>query len=306
MIPPAFPPDRGWVVVTLVLAGAGALRAAGRAARRRGPAARAGRLRFAAAPRRSPLGLPAARPRLAAALADTAVPVDPARFQAAWAGAGALLVLMALAAGGPGAAAVAAITSAGAPVLAWRLLRHRGAARIEAALPAAVEEIARSLRSGASLRQAVAEAGAATPAPLGADLAAVAAAAEQGAGLVAALEGWAIRRPLPGVQLVAAALCVCAETGGAAARAVDAVAVTLRQRLAASAEAAALATQARVSAAVIAGAPLAFCALSAAADPRSAAFLLRTRVGLVLLFAGLALDAVGALWMGRITREVGR
>ena len=297
------PFGRGWVVAGLLLLGLGALRAAVRTVRRRAPSGRARRLQPAGPPRLRAFVLPDAHPRLAAAVADTAVGVDPALFQAGWAGAGALLVAVALA-GGLGAAAVAAATAAGAPLLAWRLLRHRGAGRVEAALPAAVEEVARSLRSGASLRQAVAEAAGATPAPLGPDLAAVATAAEHGPGLVPALEGWAARRPLPGVQLVAAALCVCAETGGAAARAVDAVAVTLRQRLAASSEATALATQARVSAAVIAGAPVAFCALSAAADPRSATFLLRTRVGLVLLFAGLALDALGALWMGRITRAV--
>lgn len=237
-------------------------------------------------------------PRLLAA----GVGADPGLCWTGWMVASAGLVTVALMGFGPGAALLAACSVVAGPALAWRLLRHRGAARLESALPGAVEAVAAGLRSGASLRQALAEAARATPGALGDDLAAVTTATERGAGLVAALEGWAVRRPLSGVRLVVAALCVGAETGGAAARAVDGVAATLRQRLAADAEALALATQARVSAAVIAVAPLAFGALAAVTDARSAGFLLRTPAGLVMLSAGLSLDAAGALWMARLTR----
>ena len=189
-------------------------------------------------------------------------------------------------------------------MVAWRLLRHRGHAALEAALPAAVEEVARGLRSGASLRQALEEAGRATPGPTGLELARVTAAAGQGASLTTALDWWAERSPLDSVGLVVAALGLGAETGGAQAQAIDGVASTLRQRLAAQAEARALATQARASAAVIAVAPLAFCVLASAADRRTAEFLLGSPVGLACLVAGLALDAAGALWMARLTRIV--
>lgn len=239
---------------------------------------------------------------LPARLADAGLAVTPGRAWSAWIAGAVVLTGWAAIAGGAATVVLAAVAVCAGPCLGWRLVRHRGAAGVEAALPAAVEAVAAGLRSGASLRQAVAEAAVATPGLLGSDLAQVAAATERGAGLVAALEGWADRRRLPGVRLAVAALCLCAETGGAAAQAVDAVAATLRQRLAAQAEARALATQARLSAAVIAVAPVAFCALSAAADPRASAFLLRTRMGLVLLTAGLALDAAGALWMARLTR----
>lgn len=230
------------------------------------------------------------------------VAMAPEAAFTAWAGTAAVTVTAALLGAGPGAAALAAAVVAGGPWLVWRVLRHRGDALLDAALPAAVEAVAAGLRSGASLRQAVAGAAGATTGTLGDDLAAVATAIERGAGVVAALEGWAARRPLPGVRLVVAALCLGAEAGGAAAQAVDAVAATLRQRLAAQAEARALATQARVSAVVIAAAPVAFCVLSTATDRRSAAFLLRTPPGLALLAAGLALDGAGALWMARLTR----
>lgn len=180
--------------------------------------------------------------------------------------------------------------------------RCREANRVEHDMPLAMEDVARGLRTGASLRQAVAEAAITAPGPVGDDLRRVAALVDHGAPLTAALEWWVSHRPLPGVRLAAAALALGAETGGAQARAVDGVAATLRERIAAAAEVRAQATQARVSAAVIALAPIAFCALAAATDPRTATFLFRTPIGLVFLASGLGLDALGAFWMNRLTR----
>ena len=202
---------------------------------------------------------------------------------------------------GPGPAGLSLVVATAGPVVGWRANRGRADARLQAALPAALEAVARSLRSGAALQGAVAEAGAATPGPLGADLTGVARAARTN-GIVAALDEWGEGRPLPGVRLAVAALCLGAETGGAQARAIDGVAATLRQRLATAAEARALASQARASAAVIALAPLAFCGLTSATDPRVAAFLFRSGAGVAVLTAGLLLDTAGALWMARITR----
>ena len=66
------------------------------------------------------------------------------------------------------------------------------------------------------------------------------------------------QRPSPRSRLAAVALGVAAETGGAQARAVDAVAATLRERLAVHADVRAQSSQARLSATVIALLPVAF------------------------------------------------
>lgn len=121
-------------------------------------------------------------------------------------------------------------------------------------------------------------------------------------GLVTALERWAVARPLPGVRLAAAALALAVEVGGGGARALDGVALTLRQRQAAAGEVRALATQARLSAVVLTLAPLAFAAVASVSDPRAAAILLRSPVGQGCLALGLSLDALGAAWMARVTR----
>jgi len=294
----------GAVAGALVLVAAGMFRGALRARRRvvialRLPAPGASPAR--PGPRgdwRAPVWLPGA-------LAACGVGVDPSRAWRGWLTATALGVGAALVAGGPGAAVVAALVALAGPAVAWRLSRHRGDARLEAELPSAMDAVARGLRSGGSLRQALAEAAAAAGTAggtLATDLRAVARATGHGATVVAALEAWAARRPRPGVRLAVAALCLGAETGGAGARAVDGVAATLRVRQATLAEARALATQARVSAVVIGVAPLAFCALAAATDDRTADFLLRSPAGLAMLLAGLSLDALGALWMARLTR----
>ena len=239
---------------------------------------------------------------LAPALVAGGVDVEPAVAWALWWIGGGLLFLVVLVGGGPLPAALVLVTAAVVPVLTLRSRRGHGPARVEAALPGALEAMARALRSGGSMRQAVEEAAAATSGPLSDELRLVSAQAARGAPLVTALQALGERQPLPGVRLAVAALCLGVETGGAQARAVDGVAATLRDRLAVAAEVRALSAQARLSAIVIGLAPLGFGAFAAATDPRTAAFVFHTVPGLLLLAVGLTLDAVGWLWMRRLCR----
>jgi len=50
-------------------------------------------------------------------------------------------------------------------------------------------------------------------------------------------------------------------------------------------------------------APLAYLVFAAATDPHAASTLVATSSGRVCLVLGVALDALGALWMRRITRS---
>ena len=248
----------------------------------------------------SPAGPP---PRwLGGALASAGLDVEPAAAWAVWCWASALVAPLSLLLGGPALGTLLTLGVALVPLAVLRSRRGRGDARVEAALPVALESVARTLRSGGSIRQAVEEAAVATSGPLGGELDRVATQAARGVPLVVALEGLAERRPLPGVRLAVAALCLGIETGGAQARAVDGVAATLRERLGVAAEVRALAAQARISALVIGLAPLGFGAFAAATDPRTAQFVFHTGPGLVLLCAGLGLDALGWLWMNRLSR----
>ena len=189
----------------------------------------------------------------------------------------------------------------------WRaaLARHRMPS-VDAALPEALEAMARSLRSGASLPIAIDEASSSVGPPLADGLADVTAIAARGRSVVDAIDGWATQTDGDGVALAAAALALGAELGGTAARSLDGVADTLRDRNAVQREIRALSTQARASAAVIAIAPFAFSALVALADPSSVTFLFTSGFGVACLAIGIALDIVGAWWMRRIVTRAGR
>ena len=299
------------VLLPLAVLGAGAcLRAAIAADRRRAvvrrlPAAQPG----GGSVLRPLRPLPLARPpeRVAAVLADAGLD-GPDGVPAVWTGwltaAGATLA-GGLLLGGPVLAAISGGAVVVASVGVLRARRGRADVDLERALPAALEAVARGLRSGASLNQALHEAAADAAGGMGAELRRVSAEAGHGAGLVDALDRLAGRRPVPGVRLAVAALCLGVETGGAQARAVDGVAVTMRERLAVAAEVKALSSQARVSALVIGLAPLGFGAFAAATDPGHARFLFHTPLGLAFVTAGLVLDGLGWLWMQRLSRVDG-
>lgn len=213
------------------------------------------------------------------------------------------------------AAAVLAVPGARA-----RWLREREERAADAELPDVLESVARALRAGSSLGQAIIE----TPsphAPLLRDDWARLRAAVPLYGVAGAVDTVWQRQasatpttpttptsprptatPTPNRELVAAALRLAADVGGPQARALDLAAATLRQRLALHGEVRAQAAQARASALVVASAPVAFAVLAAATDPRYVPFLTRTVPGALVLYTGLALDAAGWAWMSRLAR----
>lgn len=169
--------------------------------------------------------------------------------------------------------------------------------RADRALPALLDQITRQLRSGVSLPVAVrsAAAGAVDEATL--QLADELAA---GSALLPAVEQWRCACPTPARALVAAALALASEAGGSVASVLDGVSDTLRDRVALDREVAALSSQARASAAVLVVAPVAFAVLAATADRRVADVLLGRPIGWACMAAGVALDAVAALWMSHL------
>jgi len=238
--------------------------------------------------------------RVLSALHDAALPVAPERAWTLWLVGGPALAGVGLLVGGPTAATVLALSWIVVPAALVGARRGAAGRAVDAALPEALDAIARSLRGGAGTHQALVEVAAVTDGPLGAELVRVAADISGGAGLDRALTAFEHRHPLPGVRLSVAALLLGAEVGGAHARALDGVAESVRARAAIGAEVRALASQARLSAVVIAAAPAGFGVLAAGTDGATARFLFHTPLGAACLVAGLGLDGIGALWMHRI------
>jgi tight adherence protein B len=177
--------------------------------------------------------------------------------------------------------------------------RHRHA-RLTAALPDALEQVAGGLRGGLGLAGAL-EKAAALPGPLAGDLGRVVSRARAGSGLARAVARWAEERPLPEVRVVAGALEVALAVGGPSAVALEGLAEALRDRRAVVEEARALAAQARLSAVVVAAAPVVSLALSVSFDERLVAALAHGP-GQACLISGLVLQALAAAWMRRILR----
>lgn len=198
------------------------------------------------------------------------------------------------------AAVVACATATVACAVALDAVHGRAGRRVDAALPDVLEGVARSLRSGTSLRVAMGEGAADAPPRLRDGLMAVVVAAERGVPLDEAIDRWASVTPGEGVRLAAAALALSSEVGGGGARSLDGVAATLRDRNAVRREVRALSSQARASAAVIGVAPVGFALLAASIEPRAIDFLLHTTFGTACLLVGVVLDGVGAVWMHRL------
>jgi tight adherence protein B len=182
-----------------------------------------------------------------------------------------------------------------------RWQRRRDARQLVDELPAVLEEIARALRAGSSLRQACHDA-AQGPTAARRWLASAMARAERGSALAAVFGSWATGAAAAEVRIAAGALALAASAGGSQARAVDGIALTLRERRAAAAEVHSHSAQGRLSAVVIGGLPVAFLAWAALTDRRTLAFLVSAPAGWASLASGVALEAVGVVWMRHILR----
>lgn len=200
-----------------------------------------------------------------------------------------------------GLGAAAAGSVAIGPVAHITARRRAGTVR-RAALPGFVHGIARALRAGTALVTALTTH--AVPGPLAAEIAAMRARIAAGTPTVDALAAWADAAGDPATRAVAGALAVVHREGGSAAGPLEGLADALAEREEVVREAAALATQARLSALVILLAPLAFVLVGGVAAPEHLAHLTGSWAGRGCLVAGLGLDAIGAVWMQRIVTGV--
>jgi tight adherence protein B len=166
-----------------------------------------------------------------------------------------------------------------------------------------VERMATSLRSGRAMPVALAEAGAGVAGRLGLQLDLVLADTAAGMSFTAALEAWSQRDGSRDVGLVVVALVLGLEVGGQRARVLEEVAEAIRERRALRQDADRQATQARLSAWVVALAPLGFAAVAFLSNPEAARFLVATPPGWVCLALGLSLDGLGAWWMRGLGRR---
>lgn len=194
------------------------------------------------------------------------------------------------------------------PVAVRRLFDHAMVTRERrlerAELAGILEEVARELRAGRNLHGALAAAAAAHPAAVG--LRAALRRADSGEALLVALDRWAQGLAHPDGDLVRAVLGFGTATGGSLAQALDRAAATLRERASRRQEIRVLTAQARLSAVVLALAPVGFVFVVSTIDRSGAGVLFTTTLGRVCLVAGILLDGAGFIWMRHLAERVQR
>jgi tight adherence protein B len=176
--------------------------------------------------------------------------------------------------------------------------RRARARRLGAQLPMLASTLARSVHSGSTLVAACQDAAVTSAAPASTAMSEVVAAVGRGIPLSSALRSWADAEQQPGVDLLVTACRVGHDDGGDLAAALDAVAVSLLDRIEVADEARALASQARSSAMVLVALPPFGAACFCLLDPTVAATLVGTPLGWCCLAVGSFLDGLGA-WVMR-------
>jgi tight adherence protein B len=246
------------------------------------------------------------RRRLEVALGRAGWRVTPEVAVETW-GIGAVATLVLFGALATPLVPVVAVLSVAVPIAVLSAQRHRADRLARTALPDLVRAIAADLRTGGTIPGALATRargpGGEGTDPLAVDLRRVAARLALGASLAEALAPWAHERPIPGIRAVGGALVLGAELGGAGAVALDGLARSLDDGLAVAAETRAHGAQARVSAVVVAVAPLGSLALSALTDRAALGALMARPLGRGCLLLGLTLDAIAVVWMRRLVRD---
>ncbi len=240
--------------------------------------------------------------RVAAALDAAALDVTVQRALSTWMWSITVASVLGLGFGGLQiAVGFALLAGLGAPV-ALLSMHERRSRQIAAVVPETLERVASELRSGGTVATAV-SAVAGAGGPLAPDMTRVETRIRLGASLVQALGAWAKERAVAGVDASAGALAMCSSVGGRSADALDGLATSLRDRIGVAAEARAVSSQARMSAVVVGGAPVAYIGWSALVDPHALHVLAGTAFGRVCLVLGLGLEGLGAWWMRSIVRS---
>ena len=240
---------------------------------------------------------------LGAALARAGVPVAPDVF----------LVATLACAGSMGVVAwtlvrspvVSLVAAAAVGVAGWSVVasaERRYLDRFSSQLPVVAQQLAGAIGAGLSLRQAIARAARDAPEPAASELRALSADLELGARIDTALQDAVARLPDPGLRTMVTAIIVQRVVGGDLARALTDLAGGLEQRTALEREARSATAQARMSAWLVAGLPLAGGVLVEIASPGTLARTIGHGPGLGLLIAATALQVVGVVLIRRIVQ----
>jgi tight adherence protein B len=184
-----------------------------------------------------------------------------------------------------------------APYALITLAQARRLRRLEHQLPEWLLALAGAIQSGSGLLQAVRHIGAQAPVPLGQELGLLLRELRMGLSFDQALVNLATRIPTESISLCVSSLRIATQTGGSLGPLLADLAGTLRARHILDGKVAALTSQGRLQAWIMAALPLLLAGVLAAIDPQAmAAF--DTPWGWAVIALVIMLDALG-LWLIR-------
>lgn len=181
---------------------------------------------------------------------------------------------------------------------AWRRRRNtRLTATLDEQLADAVRSLAAAMRAGLSMPQAIEFAVAEGEPPLATALARIVDNVGLGGELDEALDRWATEVGTDDARLVVGVLALHRRSGGDLPQALDQVAATLRERIAAAREVRALTAQARLSGTILGLLPIAFFAFLWMTSRGEIEGAFDSPIGVGAVVIGLVLDGVAYLWI---------
>lgn len=187
---------------------------------------------------------------------------------------------------------------------ATRFISRRRRSRISNSWPAALDHIARSIRSGVTLSESLRTIKEGVAKELTDSFGSVLCATRSGLSLPDAIERLAKRLIDPASQTALAALHICACDSAIGAQPIDGAAKTLRDSAEIDREVQALISQSSLSMFVLTVLPFAGLALGATGSGRGTQFLFHDPQGRILMIAAVLLDIAGWLWMRYIIKGV--
>ncbi len=226
---------------------------------------------------------------------------------------GALVVgLGALLAGGaaflwtdhPVAASGAGLVAAVLVVVVLSIRRRQHINRLQQQFPTALDLLARSVRAGNSLDEAIELAGREGPQPLAAEFAFCSRQLAMGLSVPAAVRTLADRIRLVDVRIFAALLGVHRETGGNVAEVLEQIALSIRERMSYRRQLRAITSAGRMSAFFVAAlGPILFAYMFVFHNEYARA-LIETPLGQTFLLSAVVLNVIGLVWTAHLLKPM--
>ncbi len=181
--------------------------------------------------------------------------------------------------------------------------RRRRVAQVESQLPDALTLLAKSLRAGAGLIQAIGFAAEETPSPLGPELARALRDLRLGADTEGVFLELSQRVGSPDLDIAVTAIIIQRSVGGNLAEILTNVVRTIREREHLRREVAVLTSRQRLTARMMAAMPVVIAVAFTWLNPDAGLLLVNTFAGQVALGVGVAFEVLGLIligWLGKI------